>query len=96
MSSNNNHIKVLHWINLTRLFRCHLTFENTENCTHYYLTDRKRHCLHKKPNVIVGSIRSAGFLKRKLDEIKPDVIITANLINANLMKVMKEGCKHFI
>lgn len=89
-------IKVLHWINLTRLFRCHLTFENNEQFTHYYITDLARHNLKNKDNVYTGAVRNPSFLKKICGQIKPDVIICSNLINADLMLLMKKQCKLFI
>lgn len=89
-------IKILHWINLTRLYRCHLTFENNDEFTHYYVTDKARHNLKEKPNIFTGNPRSMAFLGSVCDQVKPDVIICGNLINANLMKFMKERCRLFI
>lgn len=89
-------IRVLHWINLSRLYRCHLTFENTDEVTHYYITDTKRHVLRSKPNVFTGGVRNIGFLNKILSQVKPDVVICSNLIDAQYMRTMKNGCKLLI
>lgn len=89
-------IRILHWINLTRLYRCHLTFENTPEVTHYYLTDKARNVLKHKPNVFVGGVRNSSFIQKVLDQVKPDAIICSNLIQRNLMKLMKENCRYFV
>lgn len=96
MTDKKEPIRILHWINLTRLFRCHLTFDNTDEFTHYYITDRKRHNLNDKPNVYTGNPRDGGFLKKILGKVKPDVIVCSNLINPNLMSLMKKNCGLFV
>lgn len=89
-------IRVLHWINLTRLYRCHLTFENTSEITHYYITDKARNVLKHKPNVYAGTPRSIAFLKKMLLQIKPHVIVCSNLIQPRYMMMMKKHCQHFV
>lgn len=89
-------INVLHWINLPRMYRCHLTFEDTDQFTHYYLTDKVRRGLKHKKNVIAGGVRDPSFLQRMLNKIRPQVIICSNLIENTLMKIMKDNCQHLI
>ena len=91
-------IKVVHWVNITRLFRCHSTFKDTKQITNYYLvypiTRYKQMFIRK--NMRVGNVRQILFLRESLSEINPDVIICANIIDREIMEVVREYCTYFI
>lgn len=89
---------ILHWINLARLYRCHLSFYDTSEVRNYYICEKKQGdiMMKNKKNVIVGNPRDLKFLENQLRIIQPDIIITVNLISHPEMKLMRDFCRFFV
>lgn len=90
-------LQVLHWINLARLYRCHLTFEDDQHFDHHYLMypPIKGPFKYKK-RIYCGDPRNINYLKQILNQIRPDIVICANLVMPELMKIVRDSCRIFI
>lgn len=91
-------LKIVHWINISRLFRCHMTFKDDDKHTHYYYVYEITRGTQnfKKPNMIIGNIRDPLLLEKELSKLKPDVVICSNLIDKHLMELVRKHTKYFI
>ena len=62
-------ITILHWINLDRLFRCHLSFHDEPKIKNYFLTEKIPNGLtNQSDHIICGNPRNIKFLMPKLEE----------------------------